>query len=210
MNGLNRAALLWRHDRLPSLPRPQHVTWREEPEHLRQRSIAPLLEQRPAIQETSWTESSLILLGQERQYILERLVNWHREVAMKVTGSCHCETITYEAEVDPATVRVCHCTDCQKLTGSVFRATIPSLPGTFRLRSGIPKIYVKTAESGNKRYHAFCPDCGTPIYATSPEPNPSIYGLRVGGLDQRAQLAPPTRQQWCRSALAWSMDISNA
>ena len=38
---------------------------------------------------------------------------------MKVTGSCHCGQITYEAEVDPETVRVCHCTDCQKLTGRV-------------------------------------------------------------------------------------------
>ena len=94
---------------------------------------------------------------------------------MKVTGGCHCGHITYEAEVDPATVRVCHCTDCQRLTGTAFRANIASLPGTFRLKSGTPKIYIKTAESGNKRAHAFCPECGTPIYAAAPEPNPSTY-----------------------------------
>jgi len=34
---------------------------------------------------------------------------------MRVTGGCHCGQVTYEAEVDPATVRVCHCTDCQRL-----------------------------------------------------------------------------------------------
>jgi hypothetical protein len=56
-----------------------------------------------------------------------------------------------------------HCTDCQKLTGTAFRAAIASLPGTFVLKSGTPKIYIKTAESGNKRAHAFCPECGTPI-----------------------------------------------
>ena len=128
---------------------------------------------------------------------------------MKVTGSCHCGRIAYEAEVDPATVSVCHCTDCQKLTGTVFRAGIPSLPGTFQLKSGTPKIYVKTAESGSKRWHAFCPDCGTPIYAAAPEPNPSIYRLRVGAIDQRAAFAPPQRQIWCRSALSWSMDMTN-
>ena len=127
---------------------------------------------------------------------------------MKVTGGCHCGGITYEAEVDPGTVRVCHCTDCQKLTGTVYRAAIPSLPGTFVLKSGTLKTYIKTAESGKQRVHAFCPECGAPIYATSPEPNPSIYGLRLGGIDQRAQLAPPARQQWCRSALAWSMDLT--
>jgi hypothetical protein len=32
--------------------------------------------------------------------------------------------------------------------------------------------------------------------------------LRVGGIDQRAQLAPPARQIWCRSALPWSMDLT--
>jgi hypothetical protein len=127
---------------------------------------------------------------------------------MKVTGGCHCGHITYEAEVDPGTVRVCHCTDCQKLTGTVFRAAIPSLPGTFVLKSGTPKIYIKTAESGKKRVHAFCPECGTPIYATLPEPNASVHGLRFGGIDQRYQLALPAHQQWCRSALPWSMDLT--
>jgi len=127
---------------------------------------------------------------------------------MKITGGCHCGHIAYEAEVEPGTVRVCHCTDCQKLTGTAFRTNIASLPGTFRLTRAAPKIYIKTAESGNKRAHAFCSECGAPIYATSPEPNPPSYGLRVGGIDQRAELGAPRRQAWCRSALSWSMDIS--
>jgi hypothetical protein len=128
---------------------------------------------------------------------------------MKVTGGCHCGQITYEAEVDPAAVRVCHCTDCQRLSGTAFRTNISSLPGTFVLKSGTLKTYIKTAESGNKRAHAFCPDCGAPIYATTPEPNPSTVGLRVGSIDQRAQLEPPIRQGWCRSALPWSMDLTS-
>jgi hypothetical protein len=127
---------------------------------------------------------------------------------MKVTGGCHCGNIAYDAEVDPATVRVCHCTDCQRLTGTVFRASITSLPGTFALKSGTPKVYIKTAESGNKRAHAFCPECGTPIYSAPLEPNPSSYSLRVGGIDQRAEFAPPVRQSWCRSALPWATDLT--
>ena len=126
---------------------------------------------------------------------------------MKVTGGCHCGQITYEAEVDPATVRVCHCTDCQKLTGTAFRTNIASLPGTFVLKSGTPKIYIKTAESGNQRAHGFCPDCGTPLYSTAVVANPPTYGLRVGTLDRRAELRP-ARQGWCRSALPWSLDLT--
>lgn len=70
------------------------------------------------------------------------------------------------------------------------------------------KIYIKTAESGSKRAHGFCPECGTPIYAAAPEPNPSTYALRVGAIEQRAELALPVRQIWCRSALPWSMDLT--
>ena len=37
---------------------------------------------------------------------------------MHVTGKCHCGKIAYEAELDPAGVAICHCSDCQMLTGS--------------------------------------------------------------------------------------------
>jgi hypothetical protein len=55
------------------------------------------------------------------------------------------------------------------------------------LSSGTPKSYVKTAESGNKRRHAFCGDCGAPIYACAVD-NPQTYALRVGTITQRAAL----------------------
>ena len=48
---------------------------------------------------------------------------------MKVTGRCHCGQISFEAEIDPAQVRICHCTDCQTLTGTAFRTNVSSLPG---------------------------------------------------------------------------------
>jgi hypothetical protein len=124
---------------------------------------------------------------------------------MKIDGACHCGEIAYEAEVDPNTVGICHCTDCQTLTGSAYRANIPAPLQTFRLLKGKPKIYVKTADSGARRAHAFCPNCGTPIYATAIS-DPSTYSLRVGTIRQRAELRPRW-QIWCRSALPWSMDL---
>ena len=65
---------------------------------------------------------------------------------------------------------------------------------------GEPKIYIKTAESGFKRAHGFCGDCGTPIYACAPT-NLSVHGLRLGAIKQRAELHPPRWQIWFRSAL---------
>lgn len=126
---------------------------------------------------------------------------------MKVQGSCHCGEVTYEADVDPDEVSLCNCTDCQMLTGSAFRVSVPAPAGTFRLLTGQPKAYVKTADSGAKRRHSFCPNCGTPVCATADTENPSSYSLRVGCLKQRRQL-PPRRRIWCRSALDWAQNVS--
>jgi hypothetical protein len=125
---------------------------------------------------------------------------------MRVDGRCHCGALTFTGEVDPETCGICHCTDCQNLTGSAYRVTVRASAATFVLH-GEPTVYVKTAESGTQRAHAFCPTCGTPIYATAATPNPTVYSLRVGTLRQRRDLPPPRQQTWCRSALPWSMDI---
>jgi hypothetical protein len=124
---------------------------------------------------------------------------------MHVDGSCHCGHIKFEAEVDPESVSICHCTDCQTLTGTAFRVSVRSKPRAFTLKSGQPKIYLKTAESGNQRAQAFCPECGTPLYATTVG-NPDVHGIRVGTLRQRRELRP-SQQGWCRSALDWAMNI---
>ena len=126
---------------------------------------------------------------------------------MKVSGACQCGDITIEGEIDPETVRVCHCTDCQKNSGSAFRFNVP-VPGTAFKMTGKPTIYIKTtAESGNPRAQAFCPRCGSPIYTTSVgEGQQASYMVRAGILDQRLKLIPK-RQIWFRSALPWVTDL---
>ena len=126
---------------------------------------------------------------------------------MKVEGACHCGSIRYEAEVDPARVTICHCTDCQQLTGCASRVTVRALRKDFVLLAGSPRTYVKTAESGAARAQVFCPDCGSPLY-THAVGDTATYGLRVGCIAQRRQLVP-RKQLWCRSALEWSMHIDD-
>jgi hypothetical protein len=122
-------------------------------------------------------------------------------ILMKIDGSCHCGRISYEAELDPERVGICHCTDCQTLSGTAFRTIALVSADTFEI-SGEPKIYVKTGESGNKRAQAFCPECGSPIYASAAGDNPRVYNLRLGTVRQRDRL-PPKFQVWCRSAQSW-------
>jgi hypothetical protein len=121
---------------------------------------------------------------------------------MKIDGRCHCGYLSYEAEVDPAGVTICHCTDCQTLTGSAFRVVVPAVAGSFRLLTGEPATYVKTADSGNRRLQAFCPRCGTPINSGPDAGATGHFSLRVGSIRQRDALVPK-EQIWRRSAQGW-------
>lgn len=122
---------------------------------------------------------------------------------MKIDGQCHCGYVTYEAEIDPEQVVICHCTDCQKLTGSPYRVTVRTSPGDVRLTGGAPKVYVKTAASGRKRLLSFCPECGSPLFSSGEDAENTPWGIRWGSINQRRDLTPK-RQIWCSSAAPWA------
>lgn len=103
---------------------------------------------------------------------------------MKISGGCHCGAITYEAEIDPNSVAVCHSTDCQTLSGSAFRVVVPAKREGFKLLTGEPKIYVKTGESGRKRVQSFYSTCGTPVYSAAVA-DPQMFSIRLGTAQQR-------------------------
>ena len=118
---------------------------------------------------------------------------------MKVDGACACGAIRIEAEADAERTQVCHCTDCQTATGTAFRVSLPVAGETLKV-NGQPKTYIKTtAESGRPRVQAFCGQCGTPLYSTSPGDGVQpFYVLRVGVLRQRDQLTPRRQIWWLR------------
>ncbi len=127
---------------------------------------------------------------------------------MKIDGACHCGQVTFEAEIDPAKTSICHCTDCQTLSGAPYRASVPVAAADFRILTGEPSIYVKVADSGNKRAQAFCPRCGSPIYATAFGDPSAVVNIRVGTIRQREELLPK-RQIWARSRQPWTTNLSS-
>ena len=127
---------------------------------------------------------------------------------MKIDGACHCGAITYRANVDPAKVAICHCTDCQKLSGTAFRTVVQIPDADFELLTGTPKTYVKIAQSGNKRAQTFCGTCGSPLWATSVGDGPKVLGLRLGTVRQRAELKPQV-QIFSDEAMGWLGDIAD-
>jgi hypothetical protein len=125
---------------------------------------------------------------------------------MQINGSCHCKKIEFVATVDPDRTAICHCTDCQNLTGTAYRVSVPADEGTFRLTRGQPSVYVKIGDAGSRRAQAFCGNCGSPLYTCDAD-DPKVYGLRVGCIEQRAALIP-RKQKWCRSALEWTHSLA--
>jgi hypothetical protein len=124
---------------------------------------------------------------------------------MHIDGACHCGGVTYEAEVDPERVIICHCTDCQTVSGAPYRVNVPVLLENISLR-GEPRTYVKRGDSGDEVATAFCSECGSALYSAKGAA-PTFLWLRMGAVKQRAAL-PPKMQGFCRSAMPWAMDIS--
>jgi hypothetical protein len=126
---------------------------------------------------------------------------------MNVDGKCLCGHVQYEAEIDPKTTLICHCSDCQNHAATAYGVVVGIVSEQFSLKSGDLKFYDKIADSGNVRSLAFCPNCGTRIYARTPGDSSKFFGLRVGTVRQRDQLKPRL-QIWCRSAQDWTSDLS--
>jgi hypothetical protein len=126
---------------------------------------------------------------------------------MKVTGACHCRNIQFTAEIDTSQIVICHCKDCQTLSGSAFRVNAPAPFESFRLLHGQPKIYEKDTESGSKRLHGFCNDCGTPLYSVALV-SPTLIFLRLGAIQER-HLLQPAVQIWCRSTVRWLHELDS-
>ena len=76
-----------------------------------------------------------------------------------MTGGCHCRALRYKLTAPPLGVYVCHCTDCQSLSGAAFAigAVVPTPAFTL---TGSPRLIRRVLGSGTISYRAICPDCG--------------------------------------------------
>jgi hypothetical protein len=123
-----------------------------------------------------------------------------REIALPLTGGCHCGAVRYELTAAPYLAYVCHCTDCQRQTGSAYGMSMPAPRAAFRVTKGDPASYRRTTPSGRIGVGRFCGACGTRVFSES---TPEIITLRPGTLDD-ASWVVPAAQIWTRSAHPWA------
>lgn len=123
------------------------------------------------------------------------------ESTMTQPGRCSCGKITFHLTDAPLFTQACHCTDCQRFTGTAFGIGMLVLEKDLVLTQGEPATYEHTTGSGNRYTAAFCAHCGTYLWGRY-SLRPGVVAVRPGTLDN-AQAGEPQVHVWTRSKLPW-------
>ena len=114
-------------------------------------------------------------------------------------GGCQCGRIRYRIDGAPLDLVVCHCTECQRQSGSAFGMSLFVAAPSFRLVSGELKSFKVRCDSGRTKTCTFCGDCGTRIYHQT---NSASMSVKAGTLDNTSSLTP-TAHYWTKRKLSW-------
>ncbi|MEM7616547.1 MAG: GFA family protein [Pseudomonadota bacterium] len=117
-------------------------------------------------------------------------------------GGCTCGAVRYELTRPPLFTHCCHCTWCQRETGSAFvlNALIEA-PAVSVLR-GTPVDVPVPSESGGGQVITRCPVCQVALWSVYSGAGPAIRFVKVGTLDAPAQV-PPDIHIFTRSKQPW-------
>lgn len=117
----------------------------------------------------------------------------------ELEGGCLCGAVRFQTTQAPLRTLACHCTFCQKVTGSSFFAESMFPMDTVRFNDGKMKSYEHLSDGSNKRVFVhFCQACGTTVSLTF-ERWPDIRAIARGCYDDPNAVAV-TSHIWTRSA----------
>ena len=119
----------------------------------------------------------------------------------KVEGSCLCGQVYYKSSAEPAVMALCHCTHCQKQSGSAFSALVAVPAGTLEINRSQLKFYDDKGDSGLAVRRGFCPNCGSAVISEV-EATPTLEWIKAGTLNDTSWYSPSV-SIWCDSAQHW-------
>jgi len=126
-----------------------------------------------------------------------------------ITGGCLCGNVRYTADADPVVQGVCHCTDCQRQTGSPFSVFVGVPSAAFSIEGDtLSSITTIGEDHGGETERHFCSACGAPVFSFSPQA-PGITLIKAGSLDDGSWLEP-TLVVYASSAQPWSPRFESA
>ena len=118
---------------------------------------------------------------------------------LPLTGGCLCGGVRIEVAEPLLAASYCHCTRCQRRTGTAASAQVRIAPGSLRILSGEELVRVFEPPDGFGK--AFCSACGSALWSRNPETG-EIWSVRLGVFDSDPGVRPEYRQ-YVAYAAAW-------
>jgi len=115
-----------------------------------------------------------------------------------LTGGCGCGAVRFEITEPLTSATYCHCTRCQRRSGTAASANGKTTPGSFRIVEGEGEIRSWQPEGGSEK--AFCGRCGSALFSRTPGDPPGI-GVRLGAIDGDPGIRPQFRQHVATAAV---------
>jgi hypothetical protein len=107
-----------------------------------------------------------------------------------LTGGCLCGGVRYQLTEPPVGASYCHCTRCQRRTGTAAAPSARVAPGSLRIVAG--EELVKVFEPPGGFGKAFCSTCGSALWSVDPDSGEPA-GVRLGSFDSDPGVRPTFR-----------------
>ncbi len=117
-------------------------------------------------------------------------------------GGCTCRAVRYRMLTAPMFVHCCHCTWCQRETGTAFALNAMIEADRVELLRGQVEVVQTPSNSGKGQKIARCPACKIALWSNYSGAGEAIRFVRVGTLDEAFRLKPDihiftsTKQPW--------------
>lgn len=108
---------------------------------------------------------------------------------LPLRGGCLCGGVRFEVTEPLVSAGYCHCTRCQRRTGTAASAQARVAPGSLAITQGEELVRAYEPEDGFAKL--FCSTCGSSLFSRSPD-DPSVMSVRLGAFDGD----PGIRPQW--------------
>lgn len=115
-----------------------------------------------------------------------------------IHGGCLCGAVHYELSQPPLATALCHCTHCQRQSGSVM-SMVCMVPEAAFTSTGEMRLYLDQGDSGGKVERHFCGCCGSPIFSRVAA-NPGVIFVKAGTLDGWQDFKPSVEVYRSRTA----------
>ena len=108
-----------------------------------------------------------------------------------LTGSCGCGAVRFEVSEPLVAAAYCHCTRCQKRTGTAAQASAKVGPGSVTVTEGDDLLRDWSPPGGLDK--TFCGDCGSHLFAREPGSGGIVF-VRMAAIDGDPVVRPAAHQ----------------